>query len=231
MLGPLVVAHRLPAWARTTSPIVLSCFDAAGARGVIEGANVGDTSIATQQFVEMSIELGRSIDGNVLVFVNDHILRNDGTANRGAATAAIDVDSGGPVRGRVVRVGAVSGDEVANDHVPIHVIRRSTKGRADTGVKRNARNTVTRMITLPETRPGPWPSEKRPLARHQPSRRSWKKCFRRRYCFNPIVRSEIGRGGTRRRMGRKNDAALGRIVRGDVVYEEVVAAFRGLVAD
>jgi hypothetical protein len=106
----------LTAWARTTSPIVLSCVDAAGARGVIEGANVGDTSIATQQVVEMSIELGRSIDGNVLVFINDHILRNDGTANRGAATAAIDVDSGGPVRGRVVRVGAVSGDEVANDY-------------------------------------------------------------------------------------------------------------------
>lgn len=108
--------------------------------------NVGGTSIATQQVVEMSIELGRSIDGNVLVFINDHILRNDGTANRGAATAAIDVDSGGPVRGRVVRVGAVSGDEVANDHVPIHVIRRSTKGRADMGVKRNARNTVTRQF-------------------------------------------------------------------------------------
>jgi hypothetical protein len=52
----------------------------------------------------MSIELGRSIDGNVLVFIDDHILRNDGTANRGAATA----DSRASLRERREQDGATN---------------------------------------------------------------------------------------------------------------------------
>jgi hypothetical protein len=63
----------------------------------------------------------------------------------GAATAAIDVDSHAAGRRGVEHVGEVSGNEVADNHVSVHVIRGRAKGRADVGVESDTSEFVTRQ--------------------------------------------------------------------------------------
>ena len=81
-----------------TSPIVLHRVNAARANaGAVVGAHVGDAITAIAQVVEMDVNHGRSVDGDVHILIADLILRDDGANNRRSAYAAIDVD---PPRGR-----------------------------------------------------------------------------------------------------------------------------------
>src|SRR5271168_1895987 len=83
-----------------TSPIVLSGVDAAGADGgMVEPANVRDANLAPQQIVQVGVDFGRGVHGNVHVLIADHVSGNDGTDDRSATPAAIDVDAHSARRG------------------------------------------------------------------------------------------------------------------------------------
>jgi hypothetical protein len=85
---------RTPGAARASRapPIVLGGVDAARTCfGGVEGANVGDANFTAQQIVEVDVYLGRGVDGYVHVLIANHVVRDDGAANRRAAVAAIDI--------------------------------------------------------------------------------------------------------------------------------------------
>ena len=219
-----------------TPPIILGRIDASRARGAVEGANVGHANISAEQVVEMGAKRGGIVDGNVHLFVLDQVLRNDGALNRRTAIAAIDVDSGGAGRGRVERVGAVPGDEVADDHIPIHVIRWSAKSGPHMRVQSDTRNTIVCQL-VPNDQVTRGASGPFAIGKKADSRSSDLHTVRVRdvvgYSIveNSMVGSVIGRSGTNGRMGGKDDAALQRVVRDDVVDEHVFVACCGLVAD
>src|ERR1700722_5109344 len=133
--GTAGCAARAGARSRGTTPVVIGCNDFAGACGVVQGANVGDANVSAEKIGVMGVDGGRCVDGDVHLLVLDYILRNDGAANWRAATAAIDVYSGGAWSCGVVSIGAVSGDEVADDHIPIHIIGGCAEGGTDVGVE------------------------------------------------------------------------------------------------
>lgn len=224
--------------ARTTRapPIIFGRVDAARARCTVEGANVGHANIAAEQVVEMGTNRSGSVDGNVHLFVLNQVLRNDGALDRRTATAAIDVDSGGAGRGRVERVGAVPGDEVANDHIPIHVIRRGAKSGTHMRVQSDTRNTIVGQLVpndqVTRGAPGAFAIGKKADSRSSdlhPVRVG--DVVGDSIVENSIVGSVIGRSGTHRRMGGKDDAALERVVRDGVVDDDVVVACSRFVAD
>ena len=118
-----------------TSPIILGRIDAAGAdRGVVERANIGNTNFAAKKIVEMDVDFSRSVDGNVHVLVADHVLGNDRATNGRAAISAVDVNSHAAGRSCIKRIGEVAGNEVANDLVSVHVVRRSSESRTHMGM-------------------------------------------------------------------------------------------------
>jgi hypothetical protein len=233
-VGSAVCRASRAARAGRTSPIVLGRVDAAGARlGGVESTNVGDANFAAQQIVEMDVDLGRSVDRYVHVFIADYVVRNDGAANRRAAIAAIDIDTHAARRGRVECIGEVSGNEVADDHVCVHVIRGSAEGRADVGVESNTPESITGQLVVDDhiirgaagTNAIGKEADSRATNLHAIVLGN---VFGHGVVVNPIV----GRPNrAHRRMRGKNDAALQRIVLDGVVDEQIVAAFRGLVAD
>src|ERR1700740_3559930 len=90
----------------------------------------------------MDVDLGRSIDRYVDVLVADHVLGNDGAANRGSAIAAIDVDTHTAGRRRVGCVGEVSGNRIEDDFVSTHIIGRKAKCRSYMRVQGDASQSI-----------------------------------------------------------------------------------------
>src|SRR5450631_2371972 len=91
----------------------------------------------------MNVNLGGSVDGDVHVLIADHILGNNRAYNRRAAITAIDVDAHAARRGRIECVGQISGNEVADDHVAVHVVGGKAKSRAHMGVESDPSQPVT----------------------------------------------------------------------------------------
>ena len=130
---------------RRTSPVVLGRIDGAGAhRGTVEGTNIPDPDATPQQRVQMDIDLGRGIDRYVDILIADYVLGNDRAANRRSAVAAIDVDSHTAWGFGVEEVGKVSGNDVADDLVPAHVICREPKRGSHVRVQGDASQSVMR---------------------------------------------------------------------------------------
>src|ERR1039458_9372364 len=92
----------------------------------------------------MDVDLGRSIDRYVDILIADHVLGNDGVTDRRTAIAAIDVDSHTARGGSVEGVGKVSGNGVADDLVPTHVICREPKRGSHMRVQSDASQSVMR---------------------------------------------------------------------------------------
>src|SRR6202521_3465293 len=129
---------------RRTSPVVFGRIDCAGAHmGTVERTNIPDPDADPEQSVEMDVDLSRGIDRYVDILIADDILGNDGAANRRSAIAAIDVDSHTARGGGVEEVGKVSGNGVADDLVPTHVIWREPKRGSDVRVQSDASESVT----------------------------------------------------------------------------------------
>jgi hypothetical protein len=69
--------------ASPTPPIVFSGVDAPRAdRRSIERADISHASFAAPKVVQTDVDLGRSVDRDVEVFLADDVLRNDGAENR-----------------------------------------------------------------------------------------------------------------------------------------------------
>src|SRR6202140_561120 len=129
---------------RRTSPVVLGPINCAGAyRGRVERTNIPDADATPQQRVQMDVGLGRGIYRYVDILVTDPVLGNDGATNRRTAIATIDVDSHTARGGGVEEVGKVSGNGVADDLVPTHVIWREPKRGSDVRVQSDASESVT----------------------------------------------------------------------------------------
>jgi len=184
----------------------------------------------------MHLEIRRGVDGNVYLLVDDYVLRNDRTINRGAATAAIDVDSGRARCSCVRVVGAVSGNEVTDDHVPAHVIRRQAKCRANVGMEGDSGQTVSCQFVLAD-------HVARDTALAIAIGKKADSCASNLHAVgggdilghgivdDAKVRSVRSGSVAHGRMGGKHDAAIERIVRDTVVNDQIVVAFRSLVAD
>ena len=104
--------------ASSASPEVFGCIDRAGTRSAISSTHIRDANFAIQQIVQMSVQLGGSIGGDRNVFVLDDVSGDDGSADWGTASTTVDVDAGRPRGRRIIAVGAVARDEIANDHIP-----------------------------------------------------------------------------------------------------------------
>src|ERR1035438_7203766 len=125
------------------APVVLDCVDAAGANGrVVEGADVGDSDLATKQVVQMDVDQRGGVDGDVHIFIADVIPGDDHAGDGGAAAAAVDVDTHAAGGSGVPAVGQVAGDGVADDAVVAEVIGRRMKGRANVAVQRDAADSI-----------------------------------------------------------------------------------------
>src|ERR1035438_7781338 len=105
--------------------------------------NCSSMRTCPQQRVQMDVDLGRSIDRYVDILVADYVLGNHGATNRRTAIAAIDVDSHTARGGGVESVGKVSGNRIADDLVPTHVICRKPKRGSHVRVQRDASQPVT----------------------------------------------------------------------------------------
>src|SRR4029077_17400146 len=126
-----------------TPPIVFCRVDASGAdTRAVKGTNITHAKFSAPQVVQVDVDLGRSVDRNVDIFVADDVLRNHGPENRRAAIATVDVDSYRAGGGRVERVCQISRDEVADDLVPRHIICRKAESGAHMGVQGDASQSV-----------------------------------------------------------------------------------------
>src|ERR1039458_3245455 len=76
------------------------------------------------------------------ILVADYVLGNHGATNRRTAIATIDVDSHTARGGGVESVGKVSGNRIADDLVPTHVICREPKRGSHVRVQREASQSV-----------------------------------------------------------------------------------------
>ena len=224
------------AGARRTPPVVLGGIDGASACGAVERANVGDANFASEQVVEMSVDLGGSVYGNIHVFVADHVQRNNGSLHRRSTVTAIDIDSSGAGRCRVGYVGAISGDGVANDYVPEHVIRGSAKSGPFMRVESAARKTVARQLVPGDYVVG-YAARSLAIGKESDSRASAVQAIIRNdvtgdgIVVYSVVGSEIGRRGTYRGMRRQRDAAFERVGGDGVVDDEIVMAFCRLIGN
>ena len=92
----------------------------------------------------MDVDLGRGIDRYVDILIADHVMGNDGATNRRTAIAAIDVDShtaGGLGIGLICEI---TGNDIADDLVPTHVICREPRRRSHMRVQCDASQSVIR---------------------------------------------------------------------------------------
>src|ERR1700675_1341079 len=90
----------------------------------------------------MDIHLGRGVEGDVDVFVADHVLRNDGPDHRRTTAPAVDVDSNPAGRSRIVPGCEISGNDVANDFVVGKIIRWKSKSRTDVRMQSHTAKTI-----------------------------------------------------------------------------------------
>src|ERR1039457_3199017 len=133
----------VPTRPRRTAPVVLGRIDCASAhRRTVECTNIPDPNAGPQQRVQMDVDLGRGIDRYVDILIADQVLGNDGATNGRTAIAAIDVDSHTARGGGVEGVGKVSGNRVADDLVPAHVICRKPKRGSHVRVQSDASQSV-----------------------------------------------------------------------------------------
>src|ERR1700722_2640817 len=227
----------LAAGASRTSPIVLRGVDAAGADGgVVKRTHVCNANFAPQQVVQMGVDLGRSVHGDVHVLIADQVAGDDSTDDRRAAVTAIDVDAHGPRRGRVGLVGKVSSDVVADDHVAAHIVRGSAKSGTYVGVQSDTAQAVASQFVVDDDVIGG--SARAVAIGKKPDSRASNLhpvVSRDVVAHGVVVHAVVGREIRRARAGGwmrgQNDAAFQRVVPDDIVREQIVAAFGGLVAN
>src|SRR5450631_4785098 len=94
----------------------------------------------------MNVEGDRIVHGDINVLIVDDVLGNEGPEDRCAPASAINVDAGSSRSSRVIPVGAISPNEVADNHVVVHVVGRCAESRTNMRMEGDSRNTVLREL-------------------------------------------------------------------------------------
>lgn len=123
------------------APVVFGCIDAAG-------AEIGNADVATEEIVEVEIDVCGGVDGDIHVFIADGISADDCARDGCAAHAAVEVNSGSAGRCRVSKVDGITRDAVADDDVVVEIIGRQMEVGSNVGVKGNAGETIVQQLII-----------------------------------------------------------------------------------
>lgn len=82
------------------------------------------------------------VDGNVDVFVRDHVRRNNRVVDRRTALSTVDVNPDSTWGCSIESIGEISGDVVPHDDICIQVVSRQAEAWANVRVKINAAEAI-----------------------------------------------------------------------------------------
>ena len=131
------------------APPILGGVDGAGAGCcLVESANVLNSDVSAEQVIEVHIDLGGSVDGDVDVFITDHVAGDDGSDDRTATVAAVDVDADAAGSGGVGLISKIALNVVVDDLIAAHVIRGKAERGTDMGVQGDATEPIVLELVV-----------------------------------------------------------------------------------
>src|SRR5215469_12950986 len=105
----------------------------------------------------MNVCVARRRHHDVVIFIGYYVVGDERTSGRTSCTAA-DVNPSGTGRGRIEKIGTVTGDVIADNRIVVEIVRWQAEIGADVAVKGDTRKAVVSEFVANDDVPGNHPN-------------------------------------------------------------------------